>query len=1012
MRLRFYTTLLIVLAAVTHNPRQLAAQTFKATPAVDVEVCGGFLGIGGCDQIYSERVHRQFALQQFGTALHAEKWATAAHCTRLDSTEEECERSVSIATDPQWNRIIWSKAHSHIQGYGEWGTADDGPGHFHMPRGVDITHETDSRHVAFVADQLNNRIVVLVLRSTILATGVNWVGTIDGGDSGTLLSGPFDVSWDHGGTWTRTDDRLFIADTGNDRILAYNVSVDPVAATMNVILIDEFGVSGTGPGQLSAPRGIDVHSSVSGTTLYTDVYIADTGNGRIQHWNFDGQSPTASYGTSSAVVGPVFTGITTDAYGDVIATDRSNNKLRKFKANTLVQLDSYGGSSQWTLGNFSFPTDVQAVRSYSQNGSSISTEHVPYVMTTEAWSDNTGIQLHRLGTRATNLAHFGSCGGSLNFTLTGATDRYRVTVTGSGGTRVFPLQYNPPQGYYPSGNYSQQWDGANTQGDPMPSGTYTLQVYTETPYDYDNNNGDTSQTNFNYNCNFYVSASVPSYVTEKAWYALNGSATHSATNWDWRTRTDTASWSFWSSDQNTGWVAYAGEYVKDWKLTAESTQGGGTNFDIETTYVCTTSSCGGGEPPMEIVAGDIGNQQATSGQAAPVAIVSGRSLRSVSASGDALHFGSGIWLGRDHDGNAYVDRYYSLLGQHDANLGEDEWPNLLEADSVDWTTSERADGLSHRVSSRRTQWKDGISVYAIAGEVDAQKGGSSPISFALAADPDLGEPHDDELGFDESRELVWVGDVDSTFVGYVVLDAPRGANVAVVQYGMGLDDEPTRRSQAQQELTKESSWAQGVKGDVRFLLTVDRVDVGERGRFDIHLAVLRANSLSKLTGLVDELRSSTGAVLASMAPPELSDDPTVSALVPDEFALSQRLPGLQAVVETGNVVRREAPMAHSVISGQSGQGGASSAAVAQAIRELGVTALNFDVPETSRVIIRIYDRSGAMVRTLLEEDVAAGAYAYGWDGLADTGQRMPPGVYYAVMEAEGFSDRSKLILVR
>jgi flagellar hook assembly protein FlgD len=78
----------------------------------------------------------------------------------------------------------------------------------------------------------------------------------------------------------------------------------------------------------------------------------------------------------------------------------------------------------------------------------------------------------------------------------------------------------------------------------------------------------------------------------------------------------------------------------------------------------------------------------------------------------------------------------------------------------------------------------------------------------------------------------------------------------------------------------------------------------------------------------------------------------------------------------------------------------------------GVTALNFDVPETSRIIIRIYDRSGAMVRTLLDEDLGVGAYAYGWDGLADTGRKMPPGVYYAVMEAKGFSDRSKLILVR
>jgi len=985
---------------------QANAGTFQARLAVDEEICGSFLGIQDCETFQTDVLNYSFTVSELARRLFHSTHSTAAHCTHLDPLEAECEHSVSIASDPGWHRIVWSKSGEFIATYGGWGS---GVGELRSPGGVAVTHRTGSKHTAFVADTENNRIVVLVLDDA--AESVTWVGTINGAQSGSTFRGPADVYWDHLNTWTRDDDRIYIADTGGHRIVAYQVDVDVSTGSMQAVYLGSFGAKGSGSGKLMYPRGV---AAVTVSASITEVYVSDTGNDRVVRWRLPSGNFPAISSSVASIPGSHLLGITVDAHHDVIVTDAAQDRLWKLKRGDLAILKEYGGSSAWAQGKFNRPTDVTFVPKYVQAGSSMNLIRIPYVMTTEFWDSSSGGQLHRLGVEATNLAHFGSCGGSLNFTLTGATDRYRVTVTGSGGTRVFPLQYNPPQGYYPSGNYSQQWDGANTQGDPMPSGTYTLQVYTETPYDYDNNNGHTSQTTFNYNCNFHIYASVPSYVTVKAWYPLDGSATHSATDWEWQARTDSASWSFWADEQNTGWVAYAGEYVKDWKLSAQSTQGGGTNFDIETTYVCTTGSCGGGGGPAQIVAGDIGSPQSTSGQATatPVAITSGSALRSVSTSVDPIHFGSGIWVGREHAGTAYVDRYYSLLGQHDANLGEGEWPNLLESDSVAWTTAERADGLSHRVSSRRTQWKDGVSLYAIAGEIDAEKGGNSPISFALAADPDLGEPHDDELGFDESRELVWVGDVDSTFVGYVVLDAPRGANVAVVQYGMGLDDEPTRRAEAQQELAKESSWAEGVKGDVRFLLTVDRIDVDEHGRFEINLAVLRANSLAELTGLVDELRSSTGAVLASMAPPELSDDPEPVGLVPDEFALGQRLPGLQAVVQTGSLVRREAPMAHSVIGGQPSQGGASSAAVSQAIRVSGVTALNFDVPEASRVIIRIYDRTGAMIRTLLDEDVDAGAYAYGWDGLADTGQRKAPGVYYAVMEAEGFSDRSKLILVR
>jgi uncharacterized protein DUF4331/flagellar hook capping protein FlgD len=72
--------------------------------------------------------------------------------------------------------------------------------------------------------------------------------------------------------------------------------------------------------------------------------------------------------------------------------------------------------------------------------------------------------------------------------------------------------------------------------------------------------------------------------------------------------------------------------------------------------------------------------------------------------------------------------------------------------------------------------------------------------------------------------------------------------------------------------------------------------------------------------------------------------------------------------------------------------------------------LEFSVPSASRVSLKIYDVQGRVVRTLVDQDAEAGAFAAGWDGRSDDGARMGRGVYFARLVAGGQRSERKLVL--
>jgi flagellar basal-body rod modification protein FlgD len=72
--------------------------------------------------------------------------------------------------------------------------------------------------------------------------------------------------------------------------------------------------------------------------------------------------------------------------------------------------------------------------------------------------------------------------------------------------------------------------------------------------------------------------------------------------------------------------------------------------------------------------------------------------------------------------------------------------------------------------------------------------------------------------------------------------------------------------------------------------------------------------------------------------------------------------------------------------------------------------LEFDVPSAARVTLKIYDLQGRAVRTLVDQDAAAGPFAAQWDGYADDGARMGRGVYFAKLVAGTQTTQKKLVL--
>ena len=76
------------------------------------------------------------------------------------------------------------------------------------------------------------------------------------------------------------------------------------------------------------------------------------------------------------------------------------------------------------------------------------------------------------------------------------------------------------------------------------------------------------------------------------------------------------------------------------------------------------------------------------------------------------------------------------------------------------------------------------------------------------------------------------------------------------------------------------------------------------------------------------------------------------------------------------------------------------------------TSIRYDLPEDSRVSMKIFNILGQRVVTLVHERQSAGNYIVSWDGTNSMGSEVSSGIYFIRMEAGDFSRTRKLVLLR
>ncbi len=76
------------------------------------------------------------------------------------------------------------------------------------------------------------------------------------------------------------------------------------------------------------------------------------------------------------------------------------------------------------------------------------------------------------------------------------------------------------------------------------------------------------------------------------------------------------------------------------------------------------------------------------------------------------------------------------------------------------------------------------------------------------------------------------------------------------------------------------------------------------------------------------------------------------------------------------------------------------------------TTIKYATPRTGLVSLKIYDLAGRHVRTLVDDQKTAGFHSILWDGTDQKGRGVASGAYYYRLQADGFEETQKMLLVK
>jgi hypothetical protein len=306
-------------------------------------------------------------------------------------------RYVQIVTDPVWNRLVVGELGRSLRAFDGGGTPS---GPLREPRGIAV----DAANRVYVADSGNDRVLVFRADTEFDAIDLVPLYEIAG------LRRPHDVALSDGGTpFDPSDDRLYVAETGGNRVVAFALPADGASELCTL------GELGSGPNRFAGPLAIAVGRS-DGTST-SDVYVADAHNRRLVRLQ-DGDHGL-TWASSIPIDADAVSSLDTDNWGNVYAAVPGDGSIRKFNAalEPVAELREPGSHPR------DFHVPMVSLRDH-RDGSVHRTAH-PAGVIVEEWTDGSGVRLVNLGVELHDLSLEASDAVSASFLL---TDRASVTA--------------------------------------------------------------------------------------------------------------------------------------------------------------------------------------------------------------------------------------------------------------------------------------------------------------------------------------------------------------------------------------------------------------------------------------------------------------------------------------------------------------------------------------------------------------------------------------------------------
>jgi flagellar hook assembly protein FlgD len=76
------------------------------------------------------------------------------------------------------------------------------------------------------------------------------------------------------------------------------------------------------------------------------------------------------------------------------------------------------------------------------------------------------------------------------------------------------------------------------------------------------------------------------------------------------------------------------------------------------------------------------------------------------------------------------------------------------------------------------------------------------------------------------------------------------------------------------------------------------------------------------------------------------------------------------------------------------------------------TGISYDIPEKADVFIGVYNVTGQLVKTLVNEEQDAGYYKVEWNGTDEADNKVSSGVYFYRMITDEYSDVKRMTLLK